>query len=115
MTETTQTSNAKIAAQAAGPKYLDQFLDAARQHGRPKAWAEQSAEWCRRFIVFHGKCHPCEMGIPDVGRFLEHVAATGTTEVMVVVDWRPGRVARRGLLLPVVATCGQMAFKPTLE
>jgi hypothetical protein len=45
-----------------GPKLLDQFLDAARTHGQSEQWAEYSADWCRRFILFRGKRHPKEMG-----------------------------------------------------
>lgn len=31
-------------------------------------------EWIRRFILFHGKRHPREMGAAEVGRFLSHLA-----------------------------------------
>jgi integron integrase len=34
--------------------------------------------WIRRFIVFHGKRHPIEMGSAEVGEFLTHLAVTGT-------------------------------------
>jgi Phage integrase, N-terminal SAM-like domain len=59
-----------------GPKLLDQFVDAARTHGQSEEWAENSAGWCRRFILFHGRRHPKEMGLAEIGRFLQHVAAT---------------------------------------
>jgi hypothetical protein len=32
--------------------------------------------WSRRFILFHGKRHPRDMGAAEVVRFLEHVAGT---------------------------------------
>ncbi|MCC7341051.1 MAG: integron integrase, partial [Bryobacterales bacterium] len=36
---------------------------------------EQSyVDWSRRFIVFHGKRHPAEMGAGEVGAFLTHLA-----------------------------------------
>ena len=44
------------------PKLLDQFLDAARLHGHTDGWAEEAADWCRQFILFHGKRHPSAMG-----------------------------------------------------
>jgi transposase len=31
-------------------------------------------EWIRRFILFHGKRHPREMGAVEVGSFLSHLA-----------------------------------------
>ncbi|MFN7141016.1 MAG: phage integrase N-terminal SAM-like domain-containing protein, partial [Limisphaerales bacterium] len=31
--------------------------------------------WIRRFILFHGKRHPKEMGAPEVRAFLTHLAA----------------------------------------
>ena len=33
--------------------------------------------WVRRFIIFHGKRHPAEMGASEVGDFLTHLAVTG--------------------------------------
>jgi len=33
--------------------------------------------WIRRFILFHGKRHPSEMGGAEVGDFLTHLAVTG--------------------------------------
>ena len=33
--------------------------------------------WIRRFIVFHGKRPPIEMGAAEVGEFLTHLAVTG--------------------------------------
>jgi hypothetical protein len=33
--------------------------------------------WIGRFIVFHGKRHPVEMGAAEVGEFLTHLAVTG--------------------------------------
>jgi hypothetical protein len=31
-------------------------------------------QWIRRFIFFHGRKHPREMGGPQVGAFLSHLA-----------------------------------------
>ena len=35
---------------------------------------ERYAQWVRRFIMFYGQRHPRELGLAEVGRFLEHVA-----------------------------------------
>ncbi len=34
--------------------------------------------WIRRYILFHGKRHPGEMGAPEVTRFLSFLAVQGT-------------------------------------
>ena len=41
--------------------------------GRPEP-AARHVEWVRRFILFHGKRHPRDLGINDVGQFLQHLA-----------------------------------------
>jgi len=33
--------------------------------------------WIRRFILFHGKRHPREMGAPEVEAFLSDLAVNG--------------------------------------
>ena len=33
--------------------------------------------WIKRFIVFHNKRHPAEMGAAEVGDFLTHLAVVG--------------------------------------
>ncbi len=33
--------------------------------------------WIRRFIRFHGLRHPADMGAPEVGAFLTHLAVKG--------------------------------------
>ena len=35
---------------------------------------EAYADWCRRFVLFHGKRHPAEMGAPQIEEFLTHLA-----------------------------------------
>jgi integron integrase len=56
------------------PRLLDQLRDVALAHfGRPEP-GQRFVEWTRRFILFHGKRHPRELGIGEVGQFLEHLA-----------------------------------------
>jgi hypothetical protein len=38
---------------------------------------QQYVHWARRFILFHGKRHPAEMGAREVEAFLTHLAVTG--------------------------------------
>ena len=55
------------------------LLDRVRWHLRVKHYAlrtEQAyLDWIRRFIIFHRKRHPDEMGEPEIAAFLSHLAA----------------------------------------
>jgi integron integrase len=46
------------------------------------------SDWSRRFILFHGKRHPREMGLPEVSQFLESVARTDPDPVRALVASR---------------------------
>jgi integron integrase len=56
------------------PRLLDQVRAAIRlRHYSPRT--EQAyVHWTRKFILFHQKRHPAEMGEPEVGAFLQHLA-----------------------------------------
>jgi len=64
------TVEANLHRPAAAPRLLDQLTEAARQHGHTEEAATTMAEWCRRYVLFHGVRHPQEMGLPEIGRFL---------------------------------------------
>ena len=61
------------------PRILDQLRNKIRRYGysirTEKAYAY--VDWNRRFILFHGKRHPSEMGAPEVEEFLSHLAVNG--------------------------------------
>jgi len=54
------------------------FLELCRQKIRLKHYSlrtEQAyLDWIKRFILFHGKRHPAELGAPEVEAFLTHLA-----------------------------------------
>ena len=54
------------------------LLERMRTHLRTRHYSirtEQAyLDWARRFILFHGKRHPQEMGAAEVGAFLSHLA-----------------------------------------
>ena len=61
-------------AEAQRPRLLDQVRGMAlARFGRPEP-GERYADWARRYILFHGKRHPGELGLRDIGQFLEHLA-----------------------------------------
>src|SRR2546426_5121575 len=77
-----------------------------------------SVGWIRRYIFFHGKRHPAEMGAPEITRFLGSLAVDGNVaastqnqarsyrEVLELdLPWLDGVVrAKRPQRLPVVLT-----------
>ena len=59
------------------PRLLDQVRDRIRLKHYSIRTEEAYVEWIRRFILFHDKCHPREMGAAEVERFLTHLAVQG--------------------------------------
>jgi len=57
-----------------GPKLLDRVRDAIRTRHYSRRTEEAYVHWIRRYIVFHGKKHPAEMGAGEISRFLTSLA-----------------------------------------
>jgi hypothetical protein len=55
-------------------KLLDQVRDAIRLKHYSIRTEETYVDWSRRFILFHGKRHPRQMGTPEIEAFLTHLA-----------------------------------------
>ncbi len=59
------------------PKLLDQI----RQRIRTKHYSIRAEEayvrWVKRFVLFHNKRHPVEMGEQEINAFLSHLAVKG--------------------------------------
>ena len=56
------------------PKLLDQLQEALRLKHYSLKTEKSYVHWGRRFILFHKKCHPQEMGGPEVEAFLNYLA-----------------------------------------
>jgi integron integrase len=56
------------------PKLLDQVRDRIRRKHYSLRTESAYIHWIRRFIYFHGKRHPRELGAHEVERFLTHLA-----------------------------------------
>jgi len=69
--ENTPVSNAP-------PKLLDQVRDKIRVKHYSIRTETQYLQWIKRFIFFHGKRHPREMGAAEVEAFLSHLATEGS-------------------------------------
>jgi len=55
-------------------KLLDQVRDAIRLKHYSIRTEEAYVNWIKRYILFHNKRHPTEMGAPEVEAFLTHLA-----------------------------------------
>lgn len=56
------------------PRLLDQVRDRLRVRHYSLRTEDAYVDWARRFILFHDKRHPREMGAPEVQAFLSHLA-----------------------------------------
>ena len=57
-------------------KLLDQMQDALRLKHYSYRTEETYLNWARRYILFHRKRHPGEMGAPEIQAFLLHYSTT---------------------------------------
>ncbi|HUN01154.1 MAG TPA: integron integrase [Halothiobacillus sp.] len=63
------------------PAPAPKLLDLVRERIRVKHYSIRTetsyVQWIKRFILFHNKRHPREMGAPEVEAFLTHLAVVG--------------------------------------
>lgn len=55
-------------------KLLDQVRDAIRVKHYSLRTEKTYVDWIKRFVLFHNKRHPREMGAPEIEQFLTHLA-----------------------------------------
>jgi integron integrase len=60
------------------PRFLDQVANACRVKHLAYRTEQSYVSWVKRFILFHGKRHPQEMGPVEVRAFLTHLAVNRT-------------------------------------
>jgi integron integrase len=69
-----QKMSQPISAAPQGKKLLDQYRDALRiKHYSPRT-EDTYIQWVTNYILFHNKRHPKEMGVPEIGQYLTHLA-----------------------------------------
>ena len=105
------------------PRLYDRMVEVLRTgHYSPRT-EEAYVDWIRRFVLFHQRRHPREMGVAEINQFLTHLAVEGHVSAstqnqafsailflyqkVLAVD--PGRIegvirAKRSRRLPVVLT-----------
>jgi integron integrase len=59
------------------PRLLDSRREAVRTRHYSRRTEKAYVAWTRRFVVFHGKRHPRDMGGPEVAQFLTALAVDG--------------------------------------
>ena len=59
------------------PKLLEQVRNAVRARHYSLRTEEAYVRWVKRFILFHDKRHPRDMGLQEVQHFLSHLAVEG--------------------------------------
>ena len=79
---TADPKQASAGDQSAPPTSPPRLLDALRHAIRVRHYSirteEAYGDWTRRFIRFHGRRHPRELGAPEVAAFLTHLAVDRT-------------------------------------
>lgn len=74
-------TQAEVAPATDGQQRPPNLLDRVRLAVRTRHYSVRTEEayvaWIRRFIVFHGKRHPMEMGEAEIGQFLSALAREG--------------------------------------
>jgi hypothetical protein len=66
-----------LQSQRQPPKLLEQVRAALRTRHYSLRTEETYLSWIKRFILFHGKRHPRDMGVHEVHQFLSHLAVEG--------------------------------------
>jgi integron integrase len=56
-------------------KLLDQVRDVIRKRHYSIRTEQAYVDWIRRFIVFHGKRHPKDMGEAEISQYISHLAS----------------------------------------
>ena len=56
------------------PRLMDQIREVLRVHHYSLRTEQSYLHWIKRFILFHGKRHPREMGKNEISAFLTHLA-----------------------------------------
>jgi len=62
---------------AQSPKLLDQVRDKLRVKHYAIRTEQSYVDWIKRYIYFHDKTHPKDLGAQDVEAFLTHLAVAG--------------------------------------
>jgi integron integrase len=71
------STSRRVANSSRPVRLLDQVRTACRVRHYSRRTEQTYAQWVKRFVLFHGKRHPSEMGAVEVSAFLSHLAVVG--------------------------------------
>jgi hypothetical protein len=75
-------------AAAPKPRFLDRVREAIRTRHDSRRTEKTYVAWIRRYLFFHGKRHPADMGAAEITQFLsalavqDHVAASTQNQAL---------------------------------
>lgn len=69
--------NPNTSVESGKPRLLDQVRERIRVMHYSIRTEQAYVDWVRRFVLFHGKRHPRELGAVEVEQFLSHLAIEG--------------------------------------
>lgn len=70
-----QTGGERMETGVSPPRrFLDQLRECLRVRHYSLRTEDAYVDWARRFILFHGKRHPKDMGVQEIQAFLSHLA-----------------------------------------
>jgi len=67
----------KYPSTTAKPKLLAQVRTAIRTKHYSIRTEESYVNWIKRYILFHNKRHPTQMGEKEINEFISHLAVNG--------------------------------------
>ena len=88
-------------------RLLDQTREAIQRKHYSSSTGKSYANWIKRFIPFHSKRHPSEMGAQEVEAFLmrlsveQRVAAVTQNQALSALRFLYGEVLRQDMDLPI--------------
>ena len=94
------------------PKFLDQMRTFMRARRYSRRTEQAYLDWVRRFILFHGKRHPRELGEEEIVEFLSNLATKRNVAASTQNQARKSLAAsyatsltRQGCALCITFTC----------
>ena len=77
------------------PRLLDQVRTCIRTRHYSRRTEDSYVHWIRRFILFHGKRHPVELGAKEVEAFLSDLAVQRNARAQICPGSALGRLLIR--------------------